>query len=73
MEKEDGDGTDSTEFSIYWLVPNESYTVQIDLNYDSDTINNDCEESVDLFGLEEGEPFDLNGGQPIDKDVGICI
>jgi hypothetical protein len=65
---------DPTTFSIYWLVPNESYTVQIDLNRDGGTIDKDCEEFVDNLDLKEGEVFYLNEGQPIVKDDpnGIC-
>jgi hypothetical protein len=67
--------TDPTLFSIYWLVPNESYTVQIDLNHDTETIDNDCHETVNSNDLEPGETYDLNGGNHIDKDDvnGICI
>jgi len=69
------DGVDPTPFSIYWLVPNESYTVRIDLNQDGETIDIDCEESVDYLDLEEGEVFELNEGMPINEmDIdGICI
>lgn len=61
-----------TEFSIYWLVPNESYTVQIDLNHDSDTINNDCEDFVEDVDLGPGQIFEFNGGDPIEAGTGIC-
>jgi hypothetical protein len=82
------DDVDPTPFSIYWLVPNESYTVQIDLNKnagttDGDSIDVDCNETVavtaDKIGdevpreLEEGEVFRLNGGESIKDDEGICI
>lgn len=60
--------TDPTEFSIYWLVPNKSYTVQIDLDKVGDTIDDDCGESVDRLDLEAGETFNLNGGLAIDKN-----
>ena len=67
--------TDPTLFSIYWLVPNESYTVQIDLNHDTETIVNDCYETVNSNDLEPGETYDLNGGSPIIENDpnGICI
>ena len=61
-----------TDFSIYWMVPNQSYTVQIDLNQDGETIGIDCDEFVEFFNLEEGEVFNLNVGDPIEKDNGIC-
>jgi hypothetical protein len=78
----------STEFSIFWMVPNQYYTVEIDLNKnagttDGDSIHVDCNETVavtaDEFGnevpreLEEGEVFRLNGGDPIKDGEGICI
>jgi hypothetical protein len=65
---------DPTPFDIYWLVPNESYTVQIDLNKDGETIDNDCEEFVDYLNLEDGEVFLLNNGLAIDDTMpdGIC-
>lgn len=61
-----------TKFSIYWIVPDEAYTVHIDLNPDDETT--DCEESVEEIDLEPGEVFELNKGKPIDKDDvnGIC-
>ena len=49
--------TDPTEFSIFWIVPNQSYTVQIDRNQD-DTI--DCNEFVEDVDLPEGVVFELN-------------
>jgi len=63
---------ESTDFDIYWVVPNESYTVQIDLNQDDETIDIDCEEFVENINLEAGEIFELNEGQPIKKSDGIC-
>lgn len=64
--------TGPISFNIYWLAPNESYTVQIDLNHDSETINNDCEEFVEGVDLGEGQVFDLNGGETIEDGLGIC-
>ena len=54
------DTLDPTPFDIYWLVPNQSYTVQIDLNKDGETIDIDCEESVSYSDLGEGAVFQLN-------------
>ena len=73
LEVEKEKGTDTTDFSIYWLVPNESYTIQIDLNPDDETI--DCDEFVEEVDLPQGEGavFDLNEGHPIEKGDGICI
>ena len=79
------DGVDPTPFSIYWIVPNESYKVQIDLNQDGEARDTDCEEIVDYLDLEEGivdyldleegEVFELNEGMPIDEtdENGICF
>jgi hypothetical protein len=68
--------TDPTTFSICWLVPNESYTVQIDLDKDTDNINDECQETVPVNGsvLEPGETYNLNGEEAIEgPDAnGIC-
>jgi hypothetical protein len=78
----------STEFSIFWMVPNQYYTVEIDLNKnagttDGDSIDVNCSETVSVTDNEngeevprelvEGEIFQLNGGQPIEANEGICI
>jgi hypothetical protein len=72
-----GGGAESTPFSIYWLVPNESYTVQIDLDKVTDNIDDECQEAVPVYGsvLEPGETYNLNGGQAIigPDATGICI
>ena len=60
--------TDPTEFSIFWLVPNESYIVEIDLDQDDTT---DCSEDVDL--PEDILLFELNEGFPIVTGEGICL
>jgi hypothetical protein len=64
--------TDPTPFSIFWLVPNKSYKVQIDLVKDTETIDNDCHETV--YDLEPGETYELNKGIPIIENDpnGIC-
>ncbi|MEX1350224.1 MAG: hypothetical protein AB1Z31_21095 [Desulfobacterales bacterium] len=64
-----------TEFSIFWLVPNKSYEVQIDLEIDTDNIDDECNETVNDTYLGPGDTYDLNGGQAItgpDAD-GVCI
>jgi len=61
--------TDPTEFSIFWIVPDQSYTVQIDLNQDGSV---DCNEFVQDIDSTEGVMFDLNGGNPIETGAGIC-
>ena len=52
--------TDPTEYSIFWIVPNQEYTVQIDINQDS-TI--DCEKTIgpggDFESPAPGEVVDL--------------
>jgi hypothetical protein len=63
------DTTDPTVFRIFWLVPDKSYTVQIDFDQD-DLI--DWEELVDNFNVPEGEVFELNDGESIDPDSVIC-
>jgi hypothetical protein len=60
---------DPTVFSIFWIVPDKSYTVQIDLDQD-DSI--DCEEFVENIDVPEGAVFELNGGDPIDSGSLIC-
>ena len=55
--------TDPVEFCIFWLVPNESYTVQIDNGFDT------FEESVPAEEEDElsfGETFYLNDGAAIE-------
>ncbi len=63
--------TDSTEseFSIFWLVPGESYKVEIDLDQDGTV---DCTQFVEAAELLEGELFLLNGDNPISSGEGIC-
>ena len=53
---------DPTEFSIFWLVPNESYTVEIDLDQDNTT---DYDEFIQDIDLPEGADFELNNGNSI--------
>jgi len=67
VSKSDPDGP--TEFSIFWLIPNQSYTVEIDLDQD-DTI--DCVEFIEDLYLQEGAVFELNEGNPIETGSGIC-
>lgn len=61
---------DPTEFSIFWLVPNQIYNVQIDLNQDS-TI--DCNEFIEETPLlEGGEEFFINEGSAIELGSDVC-
>jgi len=50
------------EFSIFWLVPDENYKVEIDFDPVSD---NGFEFSEQLDDLDPGEVRDLNGNNPI--------
>ena len=69
IEVPQSDTEDPTAFKIFWLVPDQSYTVEIDLDQD-DSI--DCSEFVENIDVPEGAVFELNGGNPIDRDDGIC-
>ena len=69
VEVSESDTDDPTEFRIFWLVPNQSYTVEVDLNQD-DTI--DCDEFVEDIDMPEGAVFELNEGDPIETGNGIC-
>jgi hypothetical protein len=62
VEVSKSDTEDPTEFSIFWMVPKESYTVEIDLDQDGST---DYGEFVEDTDLPEGAEFELNGGSPI--------
>ena len=61
--------SDPTAFNIFWIVPNQSYTVEIDLDQNGAT---DCREDVAGGDVEKGEVFFLNGGNPIEAGSGIC-
>ena len=57
-------GTDPTEFSIYWLAPDENYRVEI--KFDPDFVNGvDFSEDISATGVEPGSVRNLNGGNPI--------
>lgn len=56
--------TDPTEFSIYWLVPNRDYKVEIDFDPDEGD-GAEYDEDVNADDLEPGEIFELNNGDPI--------
>lgn len=61
VEVSKSDTEDPTEFSIYWLVPNEDYIVEID--FDPDIEGPEYDE--DVLDLKPGEVFELNEGNPI--------
>jgi hypothetical protein len=57
------------DFNIFWLVPGESYTVQIDWDQDDEI---DCRENISGNHLPAGAIFELNGGDPINIGSSIC-
>jgi hypothetical protein len=69
VEVSESDTDDPTEFSIFWLVPHESYTVEIDLDQNDEI---DCDEFVEDIDLSDGAVFELNDGNPIETGSGIC-
>ena len=54
--------TDPAQFCIFWLVPNEDYTVQID---EDGAAPPEFEENVPAANLGPGDTFNLNGGSDI--------
>lgn len=62
IEVSKSDEEDPTEFSIFWLVPDEDYKVEIDFDPDSD---GGFDFSEKLNDLDPGEVRDLNGNNPI--------
>ena len=58
------DTGDPAEFSIFWLVPNQDYTAEIDMDPD---LENGPEfiESVYAVDLQPGDAFELNSGNAI--------
>ena len=62
VEVSESDTEDPTEFTIFWLVPNESYTVKVDLDQNDTT---DYDEFVEDIDLPEGAEFELNNGNSI--------
>ena len=57
-------GTDPTEFSIYWLDPDQVYSVEIDFDPDLDN-GIEFSEDVRSHDLESGKTWYLNSGTPI--------
>jgi len=57
-------GTDPTEFSIYWLDPDQVYSVEIDFDPDLDN-GFEFSEDVSANDLEPGEIWVLSGCTPI--------
>ena len=53
-----------TEFSIYWLVPNQSYNIEVDVDPDSEN-GPEYSEDVTSGSLGPGTTFALNNGNPI--------
>lgn len=63
VEVEKESDTDPTWFSIFWLVPNKPYEVQIDFDPTNDAI--DYDEIIQSDDLYEGATFELNTGEEI--------
>ncbi|KJS30565.1 MAG: hypothetical protein VR64_15190 [Desulfatitalea sp. BRH_c12] len=61
---------DPTDFSIFWLVPNQIYTVQIDLNQDGTIDCNEYEELIPMLG--EGDQYPLNSGVAVILGTDDC-
>jgi len=61
------DTEDPTEFSIFWLVPDKNYRVEIDFDFDPESENNSPEwcENVSANDLGSGEEFTLNIAPPL--------
>ena len=58
---------DPTEFSIFWLVPDKNYRVEIDFDFDPESENNSPEwcENVSANDLGSGEECILNIAPPL--------
>ena len=54
-----------TDFSIYWLVPNQSYNIEVDVDPDSGN-GSEYSEDVSSGTLKPGTTFELNSGNPIE-------
>jgi hypothetical protein len=59
-----------TDFSIFWLVPNQIYSVQIDLNQDGNIDCNEFEELIPM--LEEGDRYPLNNSGAVILGADDC-
>ena len=57
-------GPDPAEFSIFWLVPNQEYTVEIDMDPEAGD-GEEYTETVDAVQLQPGDIFALNSDTPI--------
>ena len=57
-------GTDPTEFSIYWLDPDQDYSVATDFDPDLDN-GIEFSENVSSYDLKSGKTWYLNSGTPI--------
>ena len=65
---------DPTPFSIFWIVPDKSYKVQIDLDIATDNADEECNETVNEIYLGPGDTYELNEGNAITgpDDNGFC-
>jgi hypothetical protein len=67
IEISKSDTEDPTEFSIFWLVPDKNYRVEIDFGFDPESENNSPEwcENVSANELGSGEEFTLDIAPPL--------
>lgn len=70
VEVEKSTAVDPTEFSIFWLVPNQSYTVEIDFDQNGTIDCNEFTEVVPL--LYEGDEYILNGEEVVILGTDVC-
>ena len=56
---------ETTDFTIYWLVPNKIYLVEIDFDPSIDTDNYDEEIDHNIVDIGPGATYSLNDGNPI--------
>ena len=56
---------ETTDFTIYWLVPNKIYLVEIDFDPSIDTDNYDEEIDPNIVDIGPGATYSLNDGNPI--------
>jgi hypothetical protein len=65
VEVSKSDAEDPTKYSIFWIVPNQEYTVEIDINQDDDI---DCEITI---GNTDYDDFNSPGPGEV-VDIGTC-
>lgn len=63
LEVSKSESEEPTGFTIYWLLPGQSYRVEIDLDPESEN-GPEFEETIDAADMQPGETFELNDGLP---------